>query len=261
MPLPILNLRTLALNTASKAKLRDSSLPEALRLELKAGRRMRGSWVNMGEGGQQFGEKFAKIDGSLVTEEEKKYARKTLAGWEGWALPHGPWSCVYTAAVGWPQPEFSPLSWLRVSTRTYIPGFLNNPDGLLSLVVETDTLNHQDAFSNGHCAHRYTTTSGGQRESIEFLEASSLKMMDCTIGKAEVGEVERLLSTMWLDEEEGEVVWRVTASMPCPLTPEVKLTYVRTFHCEDWGDGPEWQDPLADQADAQDQDLSRPKPW
>ena len=53
----------------------------------------------------------------------------------------------------------------------------------------------------------------------------------------------------------------LNASMPCPLTSEVKLTYARTFHCEDWGDGPEWQDPLADQADAQDQDLSRPKPW
>ena len=259
--LPILNLRTLALNTASKAQLRASSLPEALRLELKAGRRMRGSWVNMGEGGQLFGEKFAKIDGSSVTEEERDYARKTLAGWEGWALPHGPWSCVYTAAVGWPQPEFSPGSWLRVSTRTYVPGFLNNPDGLLCLVVQTGTLHHQDAFSNGECAFSYTATSGRRRESRELLEASSLKMMDSIIGKAEVGEVELLESTMWLDEEEGEVVWRVTASMPCPLTPEVKLTYVRTFHCEDWGDSLAWQDPLADQADADDQDLSRPKLW
>ena len=49
--------------------------------------------------------------------------------------------------------------------------------------------------------------------------------------------------------------------MPFPLTPEVKLTYVRTFRCEDWGDSLAWQDPLADQADADDQDLSRPKLW
>ena len=258
MPLPILNLRALALNSASKAQLSASSLPEALRLEMKAGRRMRGSWVNMGEGGQLFGEKFAKIDGSTVTIEEKDYARVTLAGWEGWGYAHGPWSCIYTAAVGWPQPTFSPGSWLRVSLKNYVPNLLNSYDGLLSLVVETDTINHQDGFYNGH---RYTTTSGQHRESREFLDSLCLKMIDCTTGKAEVGEVERLESTMWLDEEEGEVVWRVTASMHCPLTPEVKLTYSRTFKCEDWGESAEWQDPLADEADSLDQDLCRPKPW
>ena len=261
MPLPILNLKTLSLNSASKSRLSASGLPEALRLDMKAGRRMRGSWVNMGSGGELFGEHFGKNDGSAVIQEEKNYARVTLAGWQGWSLPHGPWSCVYKAAVGWPQTEFSPGSWLRISTLTHVPGFLNNPDGILCLVVETDTLHRQDAFSNGECAFRYTTTGGRQRESREYQESCSLKMTDCTSGKAEVGEVEQLESVMWLDEEEGEVVWRVTASMPCPLTPEVKLTYVRTFRCEDWGDSLAWQDPLADQADADDQDLSRPKLW
>ena len=262
MPLPILQLRTLSLNTASKAQLSASSLPLALRLDLKAGRRMRGSWINMGVGNEMFGEIFLKNDGSVVSEEEKNYARVTLAGWEGWGYQHGPWSCVYKAAVGWPQPEFSPGSCLHVSSKNYVQGFLNSQDGLLGLVVETDALNRQDAFSNGECTFRYTTTAGRQRESREYQESCSLKMTDCTSGKADVGEVEQLESVMWLDEEEGEVVWRVTASMPCPLTPEVKLTYARTFHCEDWGDYcPVWQDPLADQADAQDQDLSRPKPW
>ena len=261
MPLPILNLRTLSLNTASKARLSASSLPEALRIELKAGRRMRGSWVNVGSGGELFGETFGKTGGGSVSKEEKDYARVTLAGWEGWALSHGPWSCVYRAVVGWPQPEFIPGCWLRVSTRTCVPGHLNNPDGVLSLVVETDTVNHQDVFSNGECAFHYTTTGGRRRESREFLEASSLKMTDCTSGEAEVGEVERLESTMWLDEEQGEVVWRVTASMPCPLTPGVKLTYCREFQCEDWGEDSDWQDPLADLADAQDPELRKPKPW
>ena len=261
MPLPILQLRTLSLNAASKAQLSASSLPLAVRLDLKAGRRMRGSWVNMGVGDQLFGEIFLKNDGSVVSQEEKNYARTTLAGWEGWDYPHGPWSCIYTAAVGWPQPEFTPGSWLRVSSKTVVPGFLNSQGGLLSLVVQTGTLNHQDAFSNGECAFRYTTTGGRQRESREYLGASSLHMVDCTSGEAEVGEVERLKSTMWLDEEEGEVEWRVSAFMPCPLTPGVKLTYSRNYKCEDWGESAEWRDPLADQADAEDEDLSRPKPW
>ena len=261
MPLPILQLRTLSLNTASKAQLSASSLPLALRLDLKAGRRMRGSWVNMGVGDQLFGEIFLKNDGSLVSQEEKDYARVTLAGWEGWGYQHGPWSCIYKAAVGWPQPEFSPGSCLHVSSKNYVPGFLKSQDGLLGLVVETDALNRQDAFSNGECTFRYTTTAGRQRESREYLEASSLHMVDCTSRAAEVGEVERLKSTMRLDEEEGEVEWRVSAFMPCPLTPGVKLTYSRNFQCENWYESAEWLDPLADQADLEDEDLSRPKPW
>ena len=139
MPLPILQLRTLSLNAASKAQLSASSLPLAVRLDLKAGRRMRGSWVNMGVGDQLFGEIFLKNDGSVVSQEEKDYARITLAGWEGWDYPHGPWSCIYTAAVGWPQPEFTPGSWLRVSSKTVVPGFLNSQGGLLSLVALSTT--------------------------------------------------------------------------------------------------------------------------